>query len=205
MSLCQRLSQTELKARSQNRRLQALRATAHTLVMDTAENLGECTCGRWAMADRVHTLSPVDLKRNHDLHVAMVSQERAVPPEPTPTIDTTVGTFPVKYMPLRDRMVKEAKHHPAFSGMSPEGIVESAGNRLVSFVGRYPYWYGRLAEDHARKPLTDAQRTALERARERKREIQREVDTPYASTASYANPRSSQTEGSPVKVANEAS
>lgn len=167
--------------------------------MDTADNLGECTCGRWAMADRVHTLSPVDLKRNHDRHVAMVSQESATPT----TIDTTVGTFPDKYMPLRDRMVKEAKHHPAFSGMSPERIVESVGNRLLSFVGRYPYWYGRLAEDHARKPLTDAQRTALERARERKREIQREADAPYvrestapyASTASYADQRSDQTEG----------
>ncbi|MBS0167560.1 MAG: hypothetical protein JSR29_15870 [Nitrospira sp.] len=182
----QRLDETALKARSQEKRLRtraeavsAANYAEHTLVLDTQDNTGECSCGRWAMTNRQHVLTPVDLKASHDLHRQMMSH-----PEQPATIDAKVskanrpmpGTLPDRLLPLVNRLTKEALTHPAYEGMTSGEIEESVEHRLWSVLKSYPWWY---AGGQPKKTMSDKQLKQLEHMRERKKAIQQEADAPY--------------------------
>lgn len=91
----------------------------------------------------------------------------------------SISTFPKRFEPLRDRLVREAKKHPDFQGLDPDEIVRSVENRLWTVIQTYPWWYGQLKGDKPKRPASPAQLDALAKARQRKQALQDEADAPY--------------------------
>jgi hypothetical protein len=146
------------------------------LIFDEGQTTAECSCGRWALAETRQPLTLHEAKSNHGLHVAMVTTP-AAHPALSVTIDAeSCSTFPTDLMPLRDRLIREAQSHPAFDGMNAQDIARSVEHRLFGYIHTQPWWFRRLAIDKPKRQATEAQRHALEVARQAKVEKQRESE-----------------------------
>lgn len=75
-------------------------------------------------------------------------------------------TFPVRLRPLVEKFYQQALTHPAFVLMTPSEIRQSIENRLWSIASRFPMWFG--FGQATKREATEAQRAALEKARQAK-------------------------------------
>lgn len=77
------------------------------------------------------------------------------------------------------RLINEAMGHPLYIGMTREEVGLWVRERITVVM---PWWYGHLPGDKPKRPATEAQLRAIEKARQRKRQIQQETDAPYVPT-----------------------
>lgn len=99
--------------------------------------------------------------------------------KPKPKATVSQASAGAASQETRDRLITDALQHPAFEGMELDAVAAFVNSKLDAYISKYPVWYGHLAKDRPRKPATEAQRAALEKARQRKAAIQHEVDAPY--------------------------
>ena len=91
----------------------------------------------------------------------------------TPKVQAQVSQF------TRDRLYIDALIHPAYEGIEPDEIRTYINQKLDEYIAHHPVWFGHLAIDRPKKPLSDAQKQHLDRMRQRKVELQAEADAPY--------------------------
>lgn len=67
-----------------------------------------------------------------------------------------------------NRLIDEACVDPRFEGLDRAFITEWVTSRLATLLTKYPWWYGRLDIDQPKpkRPCTEAQATALAKARQ---------------------------------------